>query len=127
MARNKGFVRTLMGRYRRLPDAKFSKGPAQRHALRAAINTPIQGSAADIVVVAMIKLWKSKVLAELGWKQVLQVHDEVILEGPKDSVSMALEEVRQCMESPYDDFGLSKLLVSLDVDAKVADSWYKAK
>ncbi len=127
MAKRDGFVRTLMGRYRRLPDAQKGKGPAQSHALRAAINTPIQGSAADIVVVAMIKLWKSKLLTELGWRQVLQVHDEVILEGPKESVSMALEEVRKCMEIPYDNFGLSKLAVTLEVDAKAADSWYKAK
>ena len=127
MAKEKGFVRTLMGRYRRLPDALKSTGPAQSHALRAAINTPIQGSAADIVVVAMIRLWKSEILAALGWRQVLQVHDEVILEGPKESVSEALEEVRKCMELPYDNFGLRKLAVSLEVDAKTADSWYKAK
>ena len=66
-------------------------------------------------------------MTELGWRQVLQVHDEVILEGPKESVSMALEEVRKCMEIPYDNFGLSKLAVTLEVDAKAADSWYKAK
>jgi DNA polymerase-1 len=55
------------------------------HAMRASINTPIQGSAADIVMMAMIKLWKSEELKRLGWKLLLQIHDEVILEGPKES------------------------------------------
>ena len=61
MAIKKGYVRTIMGRKRDLPDAK-GRGPAAGHALRAAINTPIQGSAADIVMMAMIKLWRSPVL-----------------------------------------------------------------
>jgi DNA polymerase-1 len=116
----------MMGRYRMLPAAKV-RGPAMGHALRAAINTPIQGSAADVVMMAMIKLWKSELLKKLGWKLLLQIHDEVILEGPKESKDQALKEVIACMEKPFDDFALSKLKVTLDVDAKSADSWYKAK
>lgn len=73
-----------MGRYRMLNDAG-GRGPAAGHALRAAINTPVQGSAADIVMMAMIKLWRSELLKRLGWKLVLQIHDEVILEGPKET------------------------------------------
>lgn len=72
-AMKNGFVRTLMGRYRNLPDATGPPGAAQGHALRAAINTPIQGSAADVVIMAMIKLCKSEVLKDLGWKLLLQV------------------------------------------------------
>lgn len=86
-------------RYRRLPDALVSRdargnlirNPLSGHALRAAINTPIQGSAADIVMMAMLKLWKSSRLKDLGWKLLLQIHDEVILEGPvenRDEVCM---------------------------------------
>ena len=63
---------------------------------------------------------------ELGWKLLLQIHDEVILEGPKESKDLAMAEVRECMENPYDDV-LTPLKVHLDVDAKCADSWYKAK
>jgi len=126
MAKKHKYVRTLMGRYRRLPEAD-SRGPAGGHALRAAINTPIQGSAADVVMMAMIKLWKSAELKRLGWKLLLQIHDEVILEGPIESRDEAMKEVRECMENPWDHFGLSPLLVHLDVDAKSADSWYKAK
>lgn len=121
-----GYVRTLMGRRRQLPDAK-KRGPGQGHALRAAINTPIQGSAADVVMMAMIKLWQNRKLKDLGWKLLLQIHDEVILEGPKETKDIALAEVRSVMENPFDNHALSKLLVHLDVDAKSADSWYKAK
>ena len=124
-AKKYGFVTTLMGRRRDLPDAK-ARGQAGSHALRAAINTPIQGSAADIVMMAMIKLWTSPVLKELGWKLLLQIHDEVILEGPKESRDAAMAEVMKCMENPYDSV-LQPLKVHLDVDAKSADSWYKAK
>ena len=85
LARREGFVRTMMGRCRHLPDASKERGAAASGALRAAINTPIQGSAADIVMLAMIKLNDSAVLRELGWKLLLQIHDEVILEGPKES------------------------------------------
>ena len=82
MAKGLGFVRTIMGRYRELPDASPNNyGPAVGHALRAAINSPIQGSAADVVMMAMLRLWRSEALKDMGWKLLLQIHDEVILEG----------------------------------------------
>ena len=130
LCKREGYVRTLMGRYRRLPNAmaktRATKGEVG-HALRAAINTPIQGSAADVVMMAMIKLWKSQKLKDLGWKLLLQVHDEVMLEGPKESVKEAMSEVIDCMENPWDNYGLNPLTIHLDVDAKHADTWYKAK
>lgn len=125
-----GWVRTLMGRYRLLPDARSKRREDRArvgHALRAAINTPIQGSAADVVMMAMIKLWRSPVLKELGYKLLLQIHDEVILEGPEEHVEAALAEVIACMERPFDNYGLCELEVNLDVDAKYAKSWYLAK
>ena len=78
-------------------------------------------------MMAMLKLWKSETLQRLGWKQILQIHDEIILEGPKESKDEALAEVRRCMENPFDGYGLRELKIHLDVDAKSADSWYKAK
>lgn len=126
LAKKHGYVRTIMGRYRVLPDAK-TRGPKQNHALRAAINTPIQGSAADVVMMAMILLGRSEILKRLGWRLLLQIHDEVILEGPKDSRDEAMTEVRAIMENPFDGRALTPLSVHLDVDAKSADSWYKAK
>jgi DNA polymerase-1 len=73
MAREAGYVCTLLGRRRNLPDAR-SRDPATRaHALRAAINTPIQGSAADVAMAAMLRIVTDRELCELGWKLLLQV------------------------------------------------------
>ena len=126
MAKRDGYVRTIMGRRRNLKDAN-SYGAAGSHALRAAINTPIQGSAADVVMMAMIKLWKSQELKRIGWNLLLQIHDEVILEGPRDSKDLAMAEVLKCMQNPFDGLGLTPLSVKLEVDAKTADTWYEAK
>lgn len=62
-------------------------------------------------------------LRELGWRMVLQVHDELILEGPEGSAAEALEIVRQCMEHPFP----KPFLVELKVDAKTDKTWYRAK
>lgn len=126
-ARESGYITTLMGRRRNLPDIKSKARRIRGRAERAAINTPIQGSAADIVMMAMLKIHSSQVLAELGWKLVLQIHDEVILEGPEETASKALAEVRECMENPYDHRGLFPFNVDLVADAKTALSWYDAK
>lgn len=126
MAKSEGYVRTIMGRRRNLKEAN-SYGAAGSHALRAAINTPIQGSAADVVMMAMIRLWKSEELKRIGWKLLLQIHDEVILEGPKENKDLAMTEVMNCMQNPFDGIGLMPLTVKLEVDAKTADTWYEAK
>ena len=77
-AKKQGYVCTLLGRQRQLPDAG-KKGPgtgaAVGHALRAAINTPVQGSAADVATAAMISINNCQRLKELGWKLLLQVRD----------------------------------------------------
>jgi hypothetical protein len=73
-AQEKGYVTTILGRRRQLPDARISKNRgAQSHALRAAINTPIQGSAADIATAAMLRINEDPTLQELGWRLLLQV------------------------------------------------------
>ena len=77
-AKKRQHVRTIMGRYRKLPDASLP-GYRSGHALRAAINSPIQGTAADIVMMAMIKISKSEILKNIKWKLLLQIHDEVIM------------------------------------------------
>ena len=121
---------TLLGRYRNLTkhfsDAlKQYEGNRNRigHGLRAAINTPIQGGAADIVIAAMVKLHRDEVLRELGYKLLLQVHDEVILEGPEENAKEALARVVKLMENPLDE----PLQITLEVDAKIAGNWYDAK
>ena len=82
IARKDGCTRTLMGRYRELPEINSRNFMARGHSERAAINTPIQGGAADIVMMAMLKIARNGRLRELGWKMLLQVHDEVGVPQP---------------------------------------------
>lgn len=127
-AQHKGYVTTILGRRRQLPDARNTRNKAaQGHALRAAINTPIQGSAADIATAAMLRIAADPELREMGWRLLLQVHDEVILEGPKETAEQARARVVACMRSPFSGLNPKPLLVDLVVDAKHADTWYEAK
>ena len=116
------FTTTLLGRKRLVSDMALS-GPKAGHAGRTVINTPIQGGAADIVAMAMIKIHKNRRLAELGWHMVLQIHDELIMEGPEESSEEAFQLVKECMESPL----ARPLLVALPVDGSIAQTWYEGK
>jgi len=126
-AKETEYTTTLMGRKRKLRGIKGGSRMLVGHLERAAINTPIQGGAADVVMMAMMKLHRSAKLRELGWTLLLQIHDEVIMEGPDETKDEALKEVVNCMENPWDYLGLDPLLVKLTVDANVAKSWYEAK
>ncbi|CAO2189586.1 unnamed protein product [Urochloa humidicola] len=125
LAHEKCEVYTLLGRSRRFPNlSQF--GPGQRgHIERAAINAPVQGSAADVAMCAMLEIERNTRLKELGWRLLLQVHDEVILEGPSESAETAKAIVVECMSKPF--YGTNILNVDLAVDAKCAKSWYAAK
>lgn len=124
IAVDKGWTRTLAGRYRNLTKNFKDKNKMKiLHGLRAAINTPIQGGAADIMVGCMKKISLDKDLKENGWKMIHQVHDEVILEGPEGYAEEALERVLALMEDPMD----IKFKVALEVDAKICDNWYESK
>ena len=122
-ARQTGYTRTLMGRYRRLPDIVTGSSAGKAHMERVAINTPIQGGAADVVMMAMLKLRRNERLRELGWRMLLQIHDEIIFEGPEESAEEATALVTADMMNPFS----SPLLVELDVDPKVESTWYRAK
>lgn len=115
--------RTMLGRYRHYGEVSKMTWQEQQRVFRASINTPIQGSAADVVMLAMVKLDRNPRLRELGWYQVLQVHDELICEGPEESAKEALSIIRECMEHPM----AKDLLVELPVDAKIGKTWYQAK
>jgi DNA polymerase I len=127
-AKEYGVTRTIMGRYRQLPFGKSSEARKLfGHSQRASINTPIQGGAADIAMMAMNKINQSVKLQRLGWILLLQIHDEVILEGPEETAEEAFEEVIQCMEEPWV-FGLKKTAVPLLVDGSFSHkTWYDAK
>ena len=125
-AREKGITKTLMGRYRMLPEARGQDRKLIGHAERASINTPIQGGAADVAMLAMIKINTDKRLKELGWILLLQVHDEVMLEGPEETAEDAYKIVTDIMQAPWD-IGLPKTLVELLVDGSFERTWYDAK
>lgn len=126
-ARKEGITRTLMGRYRMLPDAMGRNRKLIGHAERASINTPIQGGAADVAMMAMNKINESEKLKKLGWILLMQIHDEVILEGPEETSEEAFKEVVKCMQEPWV-FGLEKTSVPLLVDGSCNHkNWYEAK
>ncbi|KAF4377172.1 hypothetical protein G4B88_009164 [Cannabis sativa] len=124
-AHEKGCVRTLLGRARWFPSLVGASYSQRGHIERAAINTPVQGSAADVAMCAMLEISTNERLKELGWRLLLQVHDEVILEGPSESAEVAKAIVNECMSKPFN--GRNILSVDLAVDAKCAQNWYAAK
>ncbi len=120
-ARRDGAVETLLGRRRQIPELHASNPALRGAGERMAINMPIQGTAADIVKIAMIRL--SVRLAEMGSRarMLLQVHDELLLEVPRAEVDDLVPVVRETME------GALPLSVPLTVDVKVADDWESMK
>ncbi|MCL6612064.1 MAG: DNA polymerase I [Peptococcaceae bacterium] len=120
-AREKGYVTTILNRRRYLPDL-FSPNKAIRNfGERAAINTPIQGSAADIIKLAMVRIWNELRKRSLETKMVLQVHDELIFDVPEREIEEVRELVRDCMENAV------RLDVPLVVDMKAGPNWYDVK
>jgi DNA polymerase I len=116
-ARETGHVRTLLGRLRRLPDLRAPNFQVRMEAERQAMNTPVQGSAADLIKKAMIDL--SAELQRRGMKSrlILQIHDELLLEVPEAEAETAKELVKQVMEGALD------LDVPLVADARLGPSW----
>jgi len=114
-------VRTIFGRVRPIPDILASNGMVRGNAERMALNAPFQGSAADIIKIAMVRL--DRALAESGSKArlLLQVHDELVLEAPEDEVAELSALVRRVME------GAADLAVRLAVDVGSGDDWLNAK
>ncbi|MEO6463074.1 MAG: DNA polymerase, partial [Candidatus Eisenbacteria bacterium] len=116
-ARQKGYAETILGRRRRLPALTAGEGRARADSERAAINTPIQGSAADLIKVAMIRLAHDLEARGLEAKLVLQVHDELLVEAPEAEVEVARVAVEQAMTTAI------ALSVPLEVQTGVGMSW----
>ncbi len=121
LARSQGYVATLFGRRRYLPDIKHSNFNLRSYAERNAINTPIQGTAADIMKLAMINVAKALADAGLKTRILLQVHDELVLEVPADEKEQAAELVRTAMESAV------ALEIPLLADVKFGKNWAQTK
>jgi len=116
-ARETGHVRTLLGRLRRLPDLRSKNVPVRMEAERQAMNTPVQGSAADLIKRAMIDLHRELQERKLRSRLILQIHDELLLEVPEAEAEEAKRLVTQVME------GALKLDVPLVADARLGRSW----
>ena len=82
----------MLGRFRNL-SRFFETRKLVSQGLRRAINTPVQGGAADVVIAAMVRIANDKFLSDLGFKQILQIHDEVILEGPEEHAEVGMKRV----------------------------------
>jgi DNA polymerase-1 len=117
LARQQGFVTTLLGRRRSIPELRMSNPALRGAGERMAINMPIQGTAADIIKIAMIRLPDRLRAAGLKARVLLQVHDELVLEVPRGELDAVAPIVRSTMEEAL------KLDVPLTVDVKVGDSW----
>ncbi|MEG3310147.1 DNA polymerase I [Streptococcus sp. SS-4456] len=120
-ARDKGYVETIYKRRRELPEINSRNFNVRNFAERTAINSPIQGSAADILKVAMINLDKAIVETGLSTRMLLQVHDEIVLEVPKTELETVKKLVKETMESAI------ALSVPLIADENDGQTWYEAK
>jgi len=116
-----GYVETILNRRRYIPELKSRNFNVRSFGERIAMNTPIQGSAADIIKVAMVKVFDELNRRKLKSRLILQVHDELIIETHKEELDQVKDIVKDIMENCI------KLDVPLKVDLKVGDSWYEAK
>ena len=119
IARDQGFVETLMGRRRYLKDINSRNAVVRSHAERNAVNAPIQGTAADIVKMAMIQIQK-ELKKNYQTKMILQVHDELIFDAPKDEVEKVSELIKSTMEAAM------QMDVPLIAEVGVGANWLEA-
>ncbi len=120
-AKERGYASTLMGRRRYLPELTSSKYLTRAFGERVAMNMPIQGTAADIIKAAMIQVYHR--LKEEGCRArlILQVHDELLVESPRDEADAVIRLLRECMENAF------PLEVPLKVSVAAGETWYDAK
>lgn len=119
--REQGYVTTLFGRRRALPELKSKNFNMRSFGERVAMNTPIQGTAADIIKIAMVRVRDRLLRDGLQSRLILQVHDELILEAPKDEQETAMRLLTEEMENAF------RMDAPLVAEAKAGHSWYDAK
>ncbi|MBQ5372868.1 MAG: DNA polymerase I, partial [Rikenellaceae bacterium] len=119
-ARNEGFVSTIFGRRRYLNDINSRNAVARGVAERNAINAPIQGSAADIMKLAMVEMYRKMRAARLRSRMILQVHDEIVIDLYRPEQEQVAQIVVEAMERA------AKLSVPLTVDYGVGENWLEA-
>ncbi|MEY4561621.1 MAG: hypothetical protein RLZZ618_898, partial [Pseudomonadota bacterium] len=119
-AKDRGFVETVFGRRLWLPEINSPNGPRRAGAERAAINAPMQGTAADLIKFAMIAVQRTLDTQGMGTRMVMQVHDELVLEVPKEELEWARVEIPRLMA------GVAELKVPLLAEVGVGPNWDKA-
>ena len=120
-AKEKGYVTTLFGRRRYLPELSSSNANLRHFGERVARNMPIQGTAADIIKIAMIRVYERLQKEGLRARLILQVHDELIVEAPQEEAQRVSSILREEME------GACRMAVPLSVDVHTGETWYDAK
>jgi DNA polymerase-1 len=120
-AQEEGYVTTLMGRRRPIPELRSGNPNTRRLGERLAVNTVIQGTAADIIKIAMVRCQKALREAGTETRLVLQIHDELLFEGPPEEMEDVAELVRREMCAAY------QLDPPLEVDVGVGQDWLDAK
>ena len=116
-----GYARTLLGRRRYLPELQSPKAPVREFGKRAAMNTPVQGTAADIIKLAMVRVDRALREAGLQSRLILQVHDELLLECPPEEAEQASALLKEAME------GAMELKVPLVAEVHQGANWAEAK
>ncbi len=120
-AEKDGYVTTMFGRRRPLPEILSSNFMQRSFGKRVAMNAPIQGSAADIMKIAMIRVWERLKKHNLESKILIQVHDELLLEVKEEEVEIVREILTDGMKHAAD------LLVEMEIDVHCGKDWYEAK
>lgn len=120
-AKKDGYVTTMFGRRRPVPELSSSNFMQRSFGERVAMNSPIQGTAADIIKIAMIRVWKRLKTENLKSRLILQVHDELLIETAKDEE----EEVKKILEEEMK--AAADLSVTLEIDMHTGQNWYEAK
>ncbi len=119
-AKEKGYITTMYGRRRPIPELASSNFMQRSFGERVAMNSPIQGTAADIIKIAMIRVWKKLRQTGLSSRLILQVHDELVIETRQEEV----EQVRRILEESMKQ--AAQLAVPLEVDLHTGENWYEA-
>ncbi len=120
-AKQNGYVSTMFGRRRYLPELKSTNHNLKAFGERVAMNMPIQGSAADIIKIAMVRVYHRFLNENMKARLILQVHDELLVEAPAQEKDAACAILKEEMEQA------AKLAVPMEVDVGVGESWYDAK
>lgn len=120
-AKQEGYVTSMFGRRRPIPELSSSNFMQRSFGERVAMNSPIQGTAADIIKIAMIRVDKRLMEEQLKARLLLQVHDELLIEAPEEEVGQVMQILKEEMQNA------AKMNVSLEIDIHTGQSWYEAK